>query len=228
VVRIKVCGVTDPGQAVQIAGLGVHAVGLVFAKSPRRVDFETGRRIVAVLPPMIQAVGVFVNEAPDRIREAVAYCGLDLVQLHGEEPPEMCRSLGPRVMKAWRIRELADVDGLLPYQDWVRGFLLDAWSPGVHGGTGETFDWSIAVEAKRRLSRPIILAGGLNPANVREAVARVAPWGVDVSSGVEVCPGVKDLWAVKQLCMELAGGAGSDPMGPDDYENKGKGNDVLC
>ena len=192
-IRIKVCGLTDPSEARAVAEAGADAVGLVFAESPRQIKPAVAREIVRNLPPMVQTVGVFVNESPEKIEETIDYCGLDMVQLHGEETPETCKRLGPRVIKAWRIRTSADIRDLMPYPGWVRAFLLDAWSPKVHGGTGETFDWSIAVEAKKAVSTPIILAGGLTRENVAQAVRQVRPWGVDVSSGVERAPGKKDL-----------------------------------
>ncbi len=192
-VRIKVCGLTDPSEAKAVAEAGADAIGLVFAKSPRQIDPDRAREIVQNLPPMVQTVGVFVNESSEKIRQIIDYCGLDLVQLHGEETPEICEQLAPRVIKAWRIRTKADIQALLPYQEVVKAFLLDAWSQSAHGGTGETFDWSIAIEAKKVLSRPIILAGGLKPENVAQAVKQVRPWGVDVSSGVENAPGEKNI-----------------------------------
>jgi phosphoribosylanthranilate isomerase len=196
-IRVKVCGLTDPEEARKIAGLGVDAIGLVFAKSPRQVDAHTARRIVDALPPFVQTVGVFVDEDPGRIRELIDYCGLDMVQLHGHEGPDACRVFAPRVIKAIRLKSRADIQGLIPYQEVVRAFLLDTWSPHVRGGSGETFDWSLAVEAKEMLSRPVILAGGLRPENCAEAIGIVRPWGVDVSSGVERTPGMKDMKRVR-------------------------------
>ncbi|MGQ9812655.1 MAG: phosphoribosylanthranilate isomerase [Dissulfurimicrobium sp.] len=195
--RIKVCGVTNPDEAREIARLGVDAIGLVFAKSPRQVDAQTARRIVDAIPPFVQTVGVFVNEEAERIRELIDYCGLDLVQFHGHEGPDECKAFAPRVIKAVRLRSRADIQALISYQDAVRAFLLDTWSPHVYGGSGETFDWSLAVEAKEMLSRPIILAGGLRPENCAEAIGIVHPWGVDVSSGVEMTPGKKDMKRVR-------------------------------
>jgi phosphoribosylanthranilate isomerase len=176
-----------------VAKAGANAIGLVFAQSPRRIDSSRAREIVQNLPPMVQTVGVFVNESYEKIRHIIDYCGLDLVQLHGEETPEICRKLAPRAIKSWRIRTEADIKYLLPYQEYVRAFLLDTWSPKAYGGTGKIFDWSIAIEAKKALSRPIILAGGLRPENVAIAVKQVHPWGVDVSSGVENAPGKKNM-----------------------------------
>ena len=192
-IKIKVCGLTDPAEAKAVAEAGADAIGLVFAKSPRKIDPDRAREIVQNLPPMVQTVGVFVNESSEKIRQIIDYCGLDLVQLHGEETQETCKDLAPRAIKAWRIRTKADIQALLPYQKVVRAFLLDAWSPVAHGGTGKTFDWSIAIEAKKVLSRPIILAGGLKPENVAQAVKQVRPWGVDVSSGVENAPVKKNI-----------------------------------
>jgi phosphoribosylanthranilate isomerase len=198
-VKIKVCGLTDSSEAKAVAEAGVNAIGLVFAKSPRQIDPDRAREIVQNIPPMVQTVGVFVNESSEKIRRIIDYCGLDLVQLHGEETPETCKHLAPRAIKAWRIRTRADIQDLLPYQEFVKAFLLDAWSPKVHGGTGETFDWSIAIDAKKVLSRPIILAGGLRPENVARAVKQVRPWGVDVSSGVEDAPGKKNIDLVAEF-----------------------------
>lgn len=191
-VRIKICGLTDPAEARATAEAGADAIGLVFAKSPRKVSLEQAREIVFALPPLVQSVGVFVNETPGRIEEAVAFCGLDLVQLHGDEPPELCAALAPRVIKAWRVRGEADIEALRVYEHTVRAFVLDAWSSKVRGGTGDTFDWSLAATANQRLQRPIVLAGGLNPENVSLAIGQARPWGVDVSSGVEAAPGRKD------------------------------------
>ncbi len=194
--RIKVCGLTDSQEAKAVAEAGADAIGLVFAESPRKIDPHRARQIVQNLPPMVQTVGVFVNESVEEIRRIIDYCGLDLVQLHGEETPETCKDLAPRAIKAWRIRSQTDIQALLPYQEVVKAFLLDAWSPVAHGGTGETFDWSIANEAKSIISRPIILAGGLKPENVARAIRQVKPWAVDVSSGVENAPGKKNIGLV--------------------------------
>jgi phosphoribosylanthranilate isomerase len=195
-IKIKVCGLTDPLEAKTVAEAGADAIGLVFAESPRKIDPNRARQIVQNLPPMVQTVGIFVNESSENIRRIIDYCGLDLVQLHGEETPKACKDLSPRAIKAWRIRTEADIQALLPYQEAVKAFLLDTWSPSARGGTGETFDWSIAIEAKMLISRPIILAGGLKPENIARAVRQVRPWAVDVSSGVEDAPGKKNMGLV--------------------------------
>lgn len=202
-IRIKICGLTDSEEAKKIAEMGVHAIGMVFAKSPRQVDTETARKIVDSLPPFVQSVGVFVNEEVEKIKEIVDSCGLDLVQLHGEEGPEVCKVLYPRSIKAWRIKSIKDIEKLIPYEKYVRGFLLDAYSEKAYGGTGLTFDWKIALEARKRLSRPVILAGGLNPENCREAVELVQPRGIDISSGVEIAPGKKNIKKVQAILDAL-------------------------
>jgi phosphoribosylanthranilate isomerase len=204
-VRIKVCGLTDPVEARRAAECGVDAIGLVFAKSPRQVDPETARRIVRAVPPLVQTVGVFVNESAERMQAIIAHCGLDLVQLHGREGPDVCEALAPRAVKAARVRRREDIEALSAYNGVARAFLLDAWSPDTHGGTGQTFDWSLIAEAGGALSEPIILAGGLNPENVAQAVQQVRPWGVDVSSGVEISPGRKDMDKVRRFVDAVRG-----------------------
>lgn len=187
-VRVKICGITTPEAARAAAEAGADAIGLVFAPSRRRVSVEQAKAIVAALPPFVSRVGVFVDEAPERIAAIVEACGLDAIQLHGEEPPEACRWWFPwKVIKAIRVRGLESLEGLARYQ--VDAFLLDSFVPGELGGTGRTFDWEIAKAAASRFR--IILAGGLTPENVGDALDLVRPYGVDVSSGVET-GGVKD------------------------------------
>ena len=144
--------------------------------------------IVSHLPPLVMAVGVFVNEKPDVVRQIMSDCGLAYAQLHGEESPQYCAELTLPVLKGIRVRSREDLAMLSLYR--VKAILLDAYVEGMVGGTGTTFDWALAVEAKAW--GPIILAGGLTPDNVVEAIRHVQPYGVDVSSGVEVAPGVKD------------------------------------
>ncbi len=195
--RIKICGITTPEQAREVAVAGADAIGLVFAKSPRRVTRERATDIIAALPPLVQSVGVFVDPSEQELLDILAQCPLDLIQLHGNESPEFCKRFAPRVIKAFRIKDEADLLALSPYRDTVRGFLLDAWSSRAMGGTGESFDWSIAKKACIQVSTPVILAGGLDPGNAAKAVTQVRPWGVDVSSGVEKSPGIKDMEKVK-------------------------------
>ncbi len=196
-VRIKICGMTSLEQARQAALAGADAIGLVFARSPRRVSVEQAARIVAGLPPFVQSVGVFVDPSEEEVQEALDLCPLDLVQFHGNETPGFCKRFAPRVIKAIRVRGHADLEVLSDYEDSVKGFLLDTWSKRAMGGTGERFDWDIAREAVSNTPCPVALAGGLSPDNVAEALREVGPWAVDVSSGVEQAPGIKDMVKVK-------------------------------
>jgi phosphoribosylanthranilate isomerase len=187
---IKVCGITTEEDALWAATCGATAVGLIFAReSPRKIGPETARKIVSVLPESVQRVGVFVNEPIETVNRYVGELGLAYAQLHGEESPDNCRSVKAKVIKALRVAERKD---LRPMQDYsVEAILLDSFSRERRGGTGKTFNWSLAVEAKG-MGVPIILSGGLNPANVAEAIRLVSPAGVDTSSGVEISPGRKD------------------------------------
>ena len=200
---IKICGITTKEQAVEIAALGVDALGFVFATSPRKVSQEEARCIISKMPPFISSVGVFVDEELDRIKEIIDYCGLDFVQLHGSESPEFCKALAPRVIKAFRIRDEKELLKLRAYEPWVRGFLLDAWSTKAMGGTGTTFDWSLAKRAATMASKPVILAGGLTPHNIEDALQQASPWGVDASSGLEAVPGHKDMAKVTEFVRKI-------------------------
>ena len=187
--RVKICGITNIEDAFHAADCGADALGFVFyPASPRCIEPDDARRIIAELPPMITTVGLFVDETSDRIRQTVEFCGLDTVQLHGEETPAQCFYPPCRVIKALRLKEGMDDSLFSAYR--VSALLLDAYVPGRPGGTGHCCDWEKArlIAARHR----VILAGGLNPENVAAAVDRVRPYGVDVSSGVEKSPGHKD------------------------------------
>jgi len=220
---VKICGITNLGDALAAAEAGADLLGFIFyPPSPRYVTPEQARRIIKAvrcsplarrprpltrrggdketgrnapslpvsLSPChrVSFVGVFVDEELDRVREAIRKCDLDYAQLHGEEPPTYAGALGKRAIKAMQLRSSADVERLGAYQ--AAAYLLDAYHPTKPGGTGETWDWELAVAAKRY--GPIILAGGLTPDNVAQAVHQVRPWAVDVASGVETAPGRKD------------------------------------
>ena len=203
-VRVKICGITNIDDALAAVDYGADALGFVFFKgSPRFISPEKAATIIKVLPPFVQAVGVFVDESPAEIGKLISATGVSLVQLHGEEPPESCRIPG-RVIKAIRVKSLDSLAPLVQFKKYVSAFLLDAYSPDQLGGTGMLFNWDIAVEAKR-FGR-VILAGGLTPHNVADAVKYVRPYGVDVSSGVELAKGKKDLGKMK-LFIERAKGA---------------------
>jgi phosphoribosylanthranilate isomerase len=185
---IKMCGMTRASDLAAAVDAGVDAVGFVFAESPRRVTADAARRLVLGLPPHVLRVGVFVDENPAEIARVVAAAELDRVQLHGFEDPMVRELVGTRVLKAFRARDAHVLDEISTWG--ADAFLLDAWSPQAAGGSGTTFDWSLAKRAGE-FGR-MILAGGLTPANVGRAIAQAHPFGVDVSSGIEAAPGVKD------------------------------------
>lgn len=185
---IKICGVTRIEDGVAAAAAGADAVGFVFAESPRRVTAERARLIVRELPPHVLRFGVFVDEEPSEIARIVAAAELDRVQLHGFEEPMVRELVGTRVVRAFRARYDDVLEEIAASGEST--FLLDTWSAELPGGTGHRFDWSLARRAAP-LGR-LILAGGLTPENVGAAIREVAPFGVDVSSGVETSPGIKD------------------------------------
>jgi phosphoribosylanthranilate isomerase len=189
--RIKICGITDPAHGLAAARAGADAIGLVFwAGTPRRVTIERAAAIAAVLPPFVGIVGLFVDPVPDEVRTTLDAVPLDLLQFHGAEAPGLCRAFGRPYIKALAVRPEADADGLLEYARQygdAAGLLFDAPpAGGLPGGTGRTFDWDVLASLSARITRPIVLSGGLHPGNVGAAVRAVRPWAVDVSSGVEV------------------------------------------
>jgi phosphoribosylanthranilate isomerase len=187
-VRVKICGITNLGDALVAAECGADALGFVFFKgSPRYVPPDGARRIILKLPPFITTVGVFVDEKPEEVERIMKHAAIDVAQFHGHEPPEAC-VIDRKVIKAIRIKELIDLEPLKRYR--VSAFLLDTYTPESFGGTGQIFNWDVAVDAKQ--FGKIILAGGLNPDNVEKAIGRVRPYAVDVSSGVEEEKGKKD------------------------------------
>lgn len=191
--RVKICGIMNPDDAAAAVGAGADAVGFVlYRKSPRYVEPQMVKAIVASLPPLVVPVGVFVNEEPKVVRDLMDSCGLALAQLHGDESAGYCETLGRPVIKAIGIKDRASLLALAEYKGraQVRGLLLDAFAPDTYGGTGQTINWTIAAEIAKSMT--VILAGGLTPENVAAAVAAVRPYAVDVSSGVETSPGQKD------------------------------------
>lgn len=189
--RVKICGITRPEDGCQAAHLGADAIGLVFyANSPRVVEVSQATEIVNSLPPFVTTVGLFVDPTPEEVVAVLAQVPLDLIQFHGNEQPEFCAQFGRPYLKAIRMRDEIDlVTERERYRD-ARGLLLDAFQPGLPGGTGESFDWSRVPED---LAASIILAGGLTPENVGAAIKQVRPYAVDVSGGVEAAKGVKDV-----------------------------------
>lgn len=194
-VIVKICGITNVADGQAAAAAGADALGFNFcAESPRHVPVETAASIIHQLPPLIVRVGVFVNSPRELVLRALGECSLNLLQFHGDESPEYCLQFGVMAMKAFRMRDAGSLDELerFPTDAW----LLDAYSPEKAGGTGERFNWELAIEARKK-GRPIFLAGGLTPENVAQAVETVAPYGVDVASGIEAAPGKKDLAKLK-------------------------------
>lgn len=188
-VRIKICGITSVGDAQAAVGAGADALGFVFfEKSPRHLTPAQAREIIATLPPLVLRVGVFVNPAVELVQQARA-AGIQVLQFHGEESPDFCRQQPVPVIKGFRLQDEFSLLGCREFTGLP--WLLDSYVPGQPGGTGAIFNWELAIKAKA--SNPVILlAGGLTPDNVAEAVRRVRPYAVDVSSGVELAPGKKD------------------------------------
>ena len=190
-VRVKICGITRVEDALAAAKAGADAIGLVFyAKSPRAVDIEQARAILAALPPFVTSVGLFVDAERSELERILASVPLDLLQFHGDESVQQCEAFGRPYIKALRVKAGDDIAAQVARYPSAQGILLDAYVEGVPGGTGEAFDWSLIPQT---LSKPLILAGGLRPDNVAEAVSRVRPYAVDVSGGVEASKGVKDV-----------------------------------
>ncbi len=201
--RIKVCGITTLGDAQGVVAAGVDAVGFVFAKSPRQVaPDEAGRIIALTVPPFVTPVGVFVDAPVEEVAGIARQARLGAVQLHGSESLaylDALRAVCPaRIIKAFRVREFEDIFAVCEYRGHCDAVLLDAYVPGVAGGTGQTFNWEHATAAKA-YEVPVLLAGGLTPENVGDAVRQVRPWAVDLSSGVEAAPGRKDQEKVHAL-----------------------------
>lgn len=199
-VRVKICGITNVEDALQAVEAGADALGFVFyAKSPRFVSPHEVQKIIAELPPFVTTVGLFVNEPISRIRRTMAAARLDVVQLHGDEQPDDCLIEPLRVIKALRVKDAASLEGAGRYQ--VSALLLDAWCDDAFGGTGKQFDWQLAKRLAGK--QPLVLAGGLTPENIIDAVRLVKPYAVDVSSGVEVKPGKKDHQKVAEFICRV-------------------------
>jgi phosphoribosylanthranilate isomerase len=201
---VKICGITNADDALAATEAGADALGLMFYEpSPRYVSLKAASEIAHRLPPFVIKVGVFVDAPEEVVLRAIGECGLNILQFHGAETPEYCQLFPVMTLKAFRIR---DAESLKPLADYrTDAWLLDAFVPDKPGGTGASFNWALAVEAQK-LGRPIFLAGGLTPENVAEAVRKVQPYGVDVSSGVEASPGRKDRRKVGAFIRAAKGG----------------------
>jgi phosphoribosylanthranilate isomerase len=203
-VKVKVCGITNPEDARVAATAGAAAIGLIFAESPRKVGIEEAREVAAALLEDVLKVGVFVNAEPDEVVRIAREVGLDYVQLHGDERPEdvtAVRGGGVKVIKALRVRAAADLAEIEGYGADL--YLLDAYSEKARGGTGTRFDWGLANSLKGRAN--ILISGGLGPENVRDAVSYFEPWGVDASSSLESAPGKKDRDRVRRFVFAAKG-----------------------
>jgi phosphoribosylanthranilate isomerase len=199
--RVKICGITRVADALVAAECGADAIGLVFYQpSPRCVDIATAAAIAREMPPFVTTVGLFVNAAADAVARVAGEVRIDLLQFHGDESPAFCRDQARPWIRALRMQPGIDLAAEIARYDGARGVLLDAYRPGVPGGTGETFDWGrVPVELAGR----IVLAGGLGPDNVANAIRQVRPFAVDVSGGVEREKGVKDADRIKRFIDEV-------------------------
>lgn len=196
-VRVKICGITRLQDLHAACDAGADALGFVFyEKSPRHLSIASAAALLRELPPFVQSVGLFVNAEPAFIESVLQAVPLDLLQFHGDETPADCARFGRPHIKAVRVNRETDLLKCAAGFDAARGLLLDAWVPGLPGGTGERFDWTLIPA---NLPKPVVLSGGLTPDNVAEAVRRVRPWAVDVSSGVEVSKGIKDAHKIAQF-----------------------------
>ena len=188
--RIKICGITKPADASRIVDLGVDAIGLVFyPKSPRAVDIGTAKEICTSLPALVACVAVFVDATPNEIERVLSSMPITLLQFHGQETATNCEQYGIPYIKAVRMKQEISPESVAESHPNAKAILLDSYHKGKIGGTGESFEWERVLECK---SKPIILAGGLSPLNIAEAMTITKPYGIDVSTGVEIRPGIKD------------------------------------
>ncbi|MDO9616733.1 MAG: phosphoribosylanthranilate isomerase [Pseudomonas sp.] len=200
-VRSKICGITRIEDALSAVEAGADAIGLVFyAKSPRAVTPQQARSIIAALPPFVTTVGLFVDASRCELGEILDAVPLDLLQFHGDERPEDCDGYRRPYIKALRVKPGDDIAAQVALYRNASGVLLDTYVPGVPGGTGEAFDWSLVPP---NLSKPIILAGGLTAENVAQAIAQVRPYAVDVSGGVEIAKGIKDAEKIRAFMQAV-------------------------
>jgi len=201
--KIKICGITNIEDALFAVEAGADALGFVFyEKSPRYISPEAVKQIVSELPPFVTTVGLFVNATIETIEQTMRLTGVSVIQLHGDETPADCIFAGHPVIKAVRIKDAGSLIGIEKYR--VSALLLDAWNDQQYGGTGESFDWQLARKLTGK--QPLILAGGLNPDNVAEAIRVVDPYAVDVSSGVEESPGRKDHGKIHKFIQQVRRG----------------------
>ncbi|NQT95930.1 MAG: phosphoribosylanthranilate isomerase [Candidatus Omnitrophica bacterium] len=192
-VKVKICGITNTEDAIVAQEAGADFLGFIFADSPRRVNAEAAAEIISNLPKRIKTVALFVNEEREKVDKVIKTAGrIDCLQFHGDESAQYCGSFpDKKIIKAFRIKDESSLEKIAGYKD-IDFILLDAFKEGQHGGTGNTFDWELANKAKE-FNKPLFLSGGLTPDNVEEAIRTARPFCVDVSSGVEKSPGIKDI-----------------------------------
>ena len=208
-IKVKICGITRLEDGLLASELGAWAIGFIFVKaSPRYIEPEKAAEIIKFLPENVQKIGVFANNFVDEILNFVNESKITQIQLHGDETPEFCTTLqektGLPIIKAFRIKNSSSLQAINPYKDTVSSILLDSYSEKELGGTGKSFDSDIAIEAKH-FGMPIILAGGVNPDNIKNLVIKTVPYGVDISSGVESSKGIKDHNKLKELFFNING-----------------------
>jgi len=205
-VKIKICGITNEKDALWAVNLGADYIGLNFYKnSPRKISPRLAAQIIGKIPTFAEPVGVFVNEEIKTVKRILGKCRLGLVQLHGEETPDYCRTLksqspGIKIIKAFKMKDKENLEEMWKYD--VDYFLLDSYVSGIEGGTGEVFDWDLAIRAKQ-FGKPLFLAGGLTPENVVSAIEKVNPYGIDVASGVEKTPRRKDYGLMREFIVRV-------------------------
>jgi phosphoribosylanthranilate isomerase len=199
--RIKICGITRPEDAKAVVDAGADAIGLVFyPPSPRAVSIQQAQEVVADVPAFVTVTALFVNPSVEEVQSVLDGVRIDLIQFHGDEDDDFCRQFGHPYIKALRVRQASDVVALCLRFPSALAVLLDSYKPGVPGGTGETFDWSLVPETP---PKPIILAGGLDPDNINHAIDVVHPYAVDVSGGVESAKGIKDHGKITAFVNEV-------------------------
>lgn len=200
-VRTKICGITRLQDVQAAAQAGADALGFVFyAPSPRAVSTETARELIAATPAFVTTVGLFVNPQADEVRAVLDAVPLDLLQFHGDESAEFCRQFGRPWIKAVRVQSSEQIVAAFDLYPDASGLLVDAYDPALFGGSGKTFDWSLIPDLR---PLPLILAGGLNSANVAAAIRLTRPWAVDVSGGVEASKGIKDAGRINEFLTEV-------------------------
>ena len=199
--RVKICGITRTEDAIKAAKFGADAIGMVFYdKSPRFINMETAKKIALALPPFVSKVGLFVDASNEEINAVLAQVPLDILQFHGSETPVQCSKYSIPYIKAVRMQNSIDINSIASQYSDAIALLLDTYVEGVQGGTGEIFDWS---RVPNDIGKPIILAGGLTPANVSSAIQQVSPYAVDVSGGVESDKGIKDVTKIAEFMREV-------------------------